>query len=102
MQLAGEQINTKIAVLAGSRRGRYANDLARATLQHQEVTDADVVTRDGYSVRQVLAGFRAAACNRSRTFTDLDVNMLLMMVATWVDNTIRKLVHALAKRVVMA
>lgn len=101
VQLAGEEVNTKIAVLAGGRGGRDADNLARASLQHQEVTNADVVARNGNSVGQVLAGFRGAAAGSGRrAIADLYINVLLMM-STGVDNAIGKLVHAVAERVVV-
>ncbi|KAJ3522405.1 hypothetical protein NM208_g12871 [Fusarium decemcellulare] len=43
MELLGEEIDTKVAVLAGGRGGRDADDLAGTALKHQEITQADVV-----------------------------------------------------------
>lgn len=101
VQLAGKEVNTEIAVLAGGRRGRDANDLARASLQHQEVTNADVVARNGDGVGKVLAGFGGAATGRrSRAIADLYVNVLLM-VPTGVNDAVSKLVHAVAEGVVV-
>lgn len=102
VELAGEEVNTKVAVLASGRRGGDADDLARTSLQHQEVTDADVVARDGDSVRQVLSRLgSAAAGSGSRTLADLHVDMLLMAVSARVDNAVSKLVHAMAEGVVV-
>lgn len=57
MELLGEEINTKVAVLAGLGRGGDADDLARAALEDQEIADADVVAGDGDGVgRSHLAG----------------------------------------------
>lgn len=50
MELLGEEVHAKVAVLAGLRRGGDADDLARAALKDQEVANADVVARDGDSV----------------------------------------------------
>ena len=50
MELLGEQVNTEVTVLASLRGGGDADDLARAALEDQEVTDADVVARDGDGV----------------------------------------------------
>lgn len=47
MKLLGEQVNTKVTVLSSLRRGGDANDLARASLKHQEIANADVVAWDG-------------------------------------------------------
>jgi hypothetical protein len=50
VQLLGEEVDTKVAVLAGSRRGGDADDLAGAALQDEDVTQADVVAWDGDGV----------------------------------------------------
>jgi hypothetical protein len=50
MELLGEQVNTEVTVLSSLGGGGDANDLARASLQDQEVADADVVARDGDGV----------------------------------------------------
>jgi hypothetical protein len=46
MKLLGEQINTEVTVLASLWGGGDADDLARTSLKHQEITDADVVAWD--------------------------------------------------------
>lgn len=51
VQLLGEQVDTEVAVLAGGRGGGDADHLAGAALEDQDVTIADVVARDGDSVR---------------------------------------------------
>ena len=50
MELLGEEVNTKVAVLASLGRGGDADYLARATLKNQEVTNADVVAGNGNGV----------------------------------------------------
>lgn len=50
VQLLGEEVDTEVAVLAGLGRGRDADDLARAALQDQQVTNADVVAWNGDGV----------------------------------------------------
>jgi hypothetical protein len=50
MELLGEEVDTKVAVLASLGRGGDTDDLARAALKDQEVTNADVVARDGDGV----------------------------------------------------
>jgi len=47
MKLLGEQVNTEVTVLASLGGGGDADDLARASLQHQEIANADVVAWDG-------------------------------------------------------
>lgn len=50
VQLLGEQVNTKVAVLAGLGGSGDADDLARAALEDQEIANADVVAGDGDGV----------------------------------------------------
>lgn len=50
MQLLGEEIDTQISVLAGGTRGCNTDDLARAALKDQEITDANVVAWNSNSV----------------------------------------------------
>lgn len=47
MKLLGEEIDSKVAVLAGLGGCGNADDLARAALQDQKVTNADMVARNG-------------------------------------------------------
>ena len=46
MKLLGEKVDAEVAVLASLSRGGDANDLARTTLEDQQIADADVVARD--------------------------------------------------------
>lgn len=58
MELLGEEVNTEVAVLAGLGGGGDADDLARAALEDQEVTNADVVAGDSDGVGgSHVAGF---------------------------------------------
>lgn len=50
MELLGEEINSEVAMLAGLSRSGNADDLAGAALKDQEITNADVVTRDGNGI----------------------------------------------------
>lgn len=50
VELLGEEINTEVAVLAGLSRSGDADDLARTTLENQEIANADVVAGDGDGV----------------------------------------------------
>lgn len=50
MQLLGEEIDTQVAVLTSGGGGGDADDLARTTLEDQEITEADVVRWNGDSV----------------------------------------------------
>lgn len=55
VQGLGKEVNTKVAVLASSSRGRDSDDLTRSALEHQDVSHADVMARDGDSVGDVRA-----------------------------------------------
>lgn len=50
LELAGEEVDTEVAVLAGLRGDRDADDLARTTLQDEDVANADEVAGDGDSL----------------------------------------------------
>ena len=50
VQLLGEEVDAQVAVLAGGGRGGNADDLARAALKDQEITEADVVAWNGDGV----------------------------------------------------
>lgn len=50
MELLGEEVNTKVAVLASLGGGGDADDLAWASLEDEQVTNADVVAWDGDGV----------------------------------------------------
>jgi len=58
MQLLGEEVDTQVSVLASGRGGGHADDLARATLEDEEITEADVVAWDGYGIGRVGGGGR--------------------------------------------
>lgn len=74
VELLGEQINTEVTVLAGSSRGRDADDLARAALKHQDVAHADVVARDGDSV-----GNSTGLCHGARSGIPADLDMVVVV-----------------------
>ena len=47
MKLLSEEIDTKVAVLASLSRGSNADDLTRSALENEQVTDTDVMARNG-------------------------------------------------------
>jgi hypothetical protein len=47
VELLGEEVNTEVTVLAGLGGGGDANDLARTVLKDDQITNTDVVARDG-------------------------------------------------------
>lgn len=104
MQLLGEDIDTKVAVLAGGGRGGDADHLARAALQHEVVANADVVARDRHRVGEVGLGDVASAGRRDTGTVDIDVDVDVdvLMVVVRVDNLVSQLVQAVAEGVVVA
>ena len=103
VQLLGEQVDTEVAVLASGRRGGDADHLARTTLEHQEVAQADVVAGDGDGVGEVrLARVTGARTRSSRLPVDVNVNVVVVLMATGVHDAVRELVNALAEGVVLA
>lgn len=58
VKLLGEQVNTEVTMLAGLGRGGDADDLARAVLEDDQITNADVVARDGEGALGRLVGRR--------------------------------------------
>lgn len=104
VQLLGEQIHTKITVLASGRRGGDADDLARTTLEHQEVAEANVMARDGHGVGHILSSATAAGTGSRyllANITDALVRVMLVVVLVRVHQLVSELVHALAERVVV-
>lgn len=99
MELLGEEVDTEVAVLASSRAGADADDLARAALQHQEVAEADVVAGNGDSVGEVLS---TTSRGRAGTVTvDIDVHVGVVLMAAGVGDPVTELVEALAEGVVV-
>lgn len=79
VKLLGEEVDTKVAVLTGSRGGRDADDLAGAALEHQEITQTDVVAWDADGVGNAVSG-------RARTLVNVDLDRAAALVT--------ELVHA--------
>jgi hypothetical protein len=102
VQLLGEEVNTEVAVLASGRRGRDADDLAGAALEHQEVAEADVVAGDGDSVGDIaVAGVTGAGTGGTALLVDIHINVVVVLVATGVGDAVSQLVHAGAEAVVV-
>lgn len=101
MQLLGEEVDTQVSVLAGGRRGGDADDLARAALENQEVSNADVVGGDGDSVGRAARN-GAARCNLRASTTNGDVNLLpVVVVMGTTDDAFGSAVEPVAERVVV-
>jgi len=99
VELLGEKVNTKIAVLAGSGRGRDTNDLAGAALEDEDVTQADMVARDGHSVRRigVLRRGHTGATAGLAGLGSLNAVMAFMMV----QHLVSKLVESMTEGMVV-
>lgn len=88
MQLLGEEVNTKVAVLASGSRGADADDLARAVLKHQDVAKADVVAGDSDSVGHerggslIAAGSAAGGAVGADGLADLNMLVAFLVVVT--------------------
>lgn len=105
VQLLGEEVNTKVAVLASGRRGRDADDLAWSALEHQEVTQTDVVAGDGHSVRLRL-GSGSWTSRGISIVADININVLcdgsviivivMMVMVMMGEQLVHGLGHALA------
>ena len=100
MQLLGEEVDTEEAVLAGGLAGRDLDDLARATLEDNDVTVADVVGWDGDSVW--VSTSRSRRTDRGRGGrVDVDVDVWGGVVGA-VHYAVGSLVESVAERVVVS
>lgn len=102
MEGLGEEIDTKVSVLAGGSRGGDADHLAGTALEHEEVANADVVAGNGDSVGHqrstLLPGSTGSTGYANLT---LLLDMVVVVAGLWVHNLISQLVQARAERVVV-
>lgn len=110
VQLLGEEVNTEVAVLASLGGGGDADDLARTTLQDQEIANADVVAWDGDGVWRATAvvGVRGSwgahgdfAFFDNDVFFTLDGTLVVVVVLLAVKDSVGGSVKAVAERVVV-
>lgn len=109
MKLLGEQINTKVAVLASVRAGGDANDLAGASLEDEHVANADVVAWNGDGVGSTAAAVSLATagagnCDLAVFNHDLLPVMVVILVVTtmnWVQHLIRRTMESVTEGVVV-
>lgn len=104
LELAGEQVDTEVTVLAGLGRDRDADHLAGAALKDQDVADANEVAGDGDG----LAGSTAVAglddtdiLTGSWGWRALVVNNFLVAVVERVQQVIGRTLNATAEGVVL-
>lgn len=106
VQLLGEEVDTKVAVLAGGSRDRDANHLAGAALKHQEVAHADVVAGNRHRVGQARALVAAAGAGTAGAGTarlaDIVVGVDVLITAFRVDESVSAPVQALTEGVIVA
>jgi hypothetical protein len=84
MELLGEEVDAKVAVLTGGGRGRDADDLAGAALEDENVAEADVVAGDGHGVGgvSILRRRHAGATASLASLSHLDTVMTVLVVVT--------------------
>ena len=111
LQLLGEEIDTEVAVLTSLRGGGDADDLTGATLEVQQVTNANVVAGDGDGTAGTGA---ASGTTRSRhghglTFFDdffgrrgVVVLVVVTRSVDGVEDVISSAVKSVTERVILA
>lgn len=108
LQLAGEEVNTQVAVLAGLGGDRDADDLAGAALQDEDVANADEVAGDGDGLagRATNAGLNDAdlladAVAEPGRATLVTHDILTVVVVEGVEDAVSSTLDAAAERVVV-
>lgn len=104
LQLAGEEIDTEVTVLAGLGGDRDTDHLARAALEDQDVADANEVAGDGDGLAR---GTAVAGLDDANVLTGGDdvlagVRLLAIRVGEGVHDTVGSALNATAERVVLA
>jgi hypothetical protein len=107
VQLLGEEVNTQVSVLASGRGGGDTDDLARAALEDQEITETDVVAWDGDGVWGVGGLGNRASRSSSWSCRDVNVNLfpvyvVVMMVMGTSQHAVSSLVETVTEGVVVA
>jgi hypothetical protein len=102
LQLAGEEVNTEVTVLASLGRDRDADHLARTALEDQDVADANEVAGDGDSLAgsATVAGLNDTDSLTGSIVTGTGLNDL---IATFkgVSEVVGNTLHAAAEGVVL-
>ena len=111
MKLLCEEVHSEIAMLAGLSGGGDSNNLARTTLENQEVTNADVVARNGDGIVRMAATLNITdrlmhtiADARWTTLAIFFLNdylLALMLGREWVEDTVSGFLEAVTEGVVM-
>lgn len=108
VELLGEEIDSEIAVLTRLSRDGDANDLAGTPLKDQQITEPNVMTRDGDGIRGSTAFHDANVLpngtGRARAiigFVDVDLLTHGRVMVMRMKETMRGLLDAVAERVVV-
>lgn len=104
VKLLGKEVDTEVAVLSGSGRGRDADNLARTALEDYEVAETDVVAGDGNRVGLVSLGRIAGTGtggDRSGGRGLDGIDFSVTTVAARVGYFVSKLVQSMAEGVVV-
>ena len=109
VELLGEEVDTKVAVLAGLSRGADADDLAGATLKDQQVTNSDVMAWNGDGVGRSTGAWAfdvADALTRSwgggRGSHDLFTVVVMAATVNWMKNAVGSTLYSAAEAVVVS
>lgn len=102
LQLAGEEVDTEVTVLASLGGDRDADDLARAALEDQDVANADKVAGDGDSLARsaAVAGLNDTDSLTGSIVTGTGLNDLIATFK-WVSEIVGNTLHATAEGVVL-
>jgi hypothetical protein len=104
LQLAGEEVDTEVTVLAGLGGDRDADDLAGATLEDQDVANADEVARDGDGLANgaAVAGLdNTDSCLGGRFFASVSFLALMVVVVVGVQDVVGSALNAATEGVVL-
>ena len=112
MELLREEVHAEIAVLASLSRCSDTNDLAGTALKHQEVTNANVMARDGDSLRSASTSlditnilrhsFTVAGGTTLALLFLNDYLLALVLRRERVENAVSCSLKAVAERVIVA
>lgn len=88
VQLLGEQVNTEIAVLTSGSRGGDADDLAGTALEHQDITQTDVVAGDGDGVGDSTTAGAGSRGGGGRVRLAMNINAVALGVEDAVSHLV--------------
>lgn len=101
MKLTSEEVDTEVAVLAGLRGDRDTDDLARTSLENEEITDTNEVNGDGDAVLARDAATRLNDTNLLADTSRVVDNHFFPLVRERMKETVGSTLNAAAERVVV-